>query len=129
MRATGIMVDVAATGAVLDDKPAERPAPEGQQQPTSYAQAKLADMVFRAKLRHLGARHGAAYALHGAGDLGRCDLGPRPRARRRDPGVPAKDRQLVRLPMPADLVMVVDALPAPRGTGRTHPPTTSGIPP
>ena len=28
-------------------------APDGQQPPTSYAQAKLADMVFRAKLRCL----------------------------------------------------------------------------
>lgn len=49
----GRLVDVAATDAVLDDKPAEKPAPEGQQPPTSYAQAKLADMVFRAKLRRL----------------------------------------------------------------------------
>ena len=60
-------VDVAATDAVLDDRPVaiepsessrsgptyaatEKAAP---QQPTSYAQAKLADMVFRAKLRRL----------------------------------------------------------------------------
>jgi hypothetical protein len=44
----GRLVDVAATDAVLDDKPAERTAPDGQQPPTSYARAKLADMVFRA---------------------------------------------------------------------------------
>lgn len=49
----GRLVDVAATDAVLDDKPAERTVPDGQQPPTSYAQAKLADMVFRAKLRRL----------------------------------------------------------------------------
>jgi hypothetical protein len=35
---------------VLDDKPAEKIAPEAQP-PTSYAQEKLADMVFRAFLR------------------------------------------------------------------------------
>jgi hypothetical protein len=46
----GRLVDVAASDAVLDDKPVDRSAPEGQQPPTSYAQAKLADMVFRAKL-------------------------------------------------------------------------------
>jgi hypothetical protein len=49
----GRMVDAVASDAVLDDKPAERTAPEGQQPPASYAQAKLADMVFRAKLRRL----------------------------------------------------------------------------
>jgi hypothetical protein len=49
----GRLVDAVASDAVLDDKPAERTAPEGQQPPTSYAQAKLADMVFRAKLRRL----------------------------------------------------------------------------
>jgi hypothetical protein len=49
----GRLVDVAASDAVLDDKPAEKAAPEGQQPPSSYAQAKLADMVFRAKLRRL----------------------------------------------------------------------------
>ncbi len=48
----GRMVDAAASDTVLDDKPAERTAPDGQP-PTSYAQAKLADMVFRAKLRRL----------------------------------------------------------------------------
>jgi hypothetical protein len=48
----GRMVDAVASDAVLDDKPAERTAPDGQQ-PSSYAQAKLADMVFRAKLRRL----------------------------------------------------------------------------
>ena len=48
----GRMVDAVASDAVLDDKPAERTAPDGQP-PTSYAQAKLADMVFRAKLRRL----------------------------------------------------------------------------
>lgn len=37
---------MAATDAVLDDEPTARPAPDGQQ-PASYAQAKLADMVFR----------------------------------------------------------------------------------
>jgi len=49
----GRLVDVTVTDAVLDDKPAEKTVPEGQQPPTSYAQAKLADMVFRAKLRRL----------------------------------------------------------------------------
>lgn len=49
----GRLVDAVASDAVLDDKPAERAAPDGQQPPTSYAQAKLADMVFRAKLRRL----------------------------------------------------------------------------
>ena len=48
----GRMVDAAASDAVLDDKPSERTAPDGQP-PTSYAEAKLADMVFRAKLRRL----------------------------------------------------------------------------
>ena len=48
----GRMVDAAASDAVLDDKPSERTAPDGQP-PTNYAQAKLADMVFRAKLRRL----------------------------------------------------------------------------
>jgi hypothetical protein len=48
----GRMVDAVASDAVLDDKPAERTVPDGQP-PTSYAQAKLADMVFRAKLRRL----------------------------------------------------------------------------
>ena len=49
----GRMVDATASDAVLDDKPVERPVPDGQQPPTSYAQARLADMVFRAKLRRL----------------------------------------------------------------------------
>jgi hypothetical protein len=49
----GRLVDAVASDAVLDDKPAEKTAPEGPQPPTSYAQAKLADMVFRAKLRRL----------------------------------------------------------------------------
>ncbi len=48
----GRMVDAAASDAVLDDKPSERTAPDGQPR-TNYAQAKLADMVFRAKLRRL----------------------------------------------------------------------------
>lgn len=48
----GRMVDAVASDAVLDDKPAERTAPDDQP-PSSYAQAKLADMVFRAKLRRL----------------------------------------------------------------------------
>ena len=52
-------VDVAASDAVLDDRPekaseAVTSAPaEAGPQTTSYAQAKLADMVFRAKLRRL----------------------------------------------------------------------------
>jgi hypothetical protein len=49
----GRLVDAVASDAVLDDKPAEKTAPDSQQPPTSYAQAKLADMVFRAKLRRL----------------------------------------------------------------------------
>jgi hypothetical protein len=42
----GLQVDVAASDAVLDDRPAEKTVPDGQQPPASYAQAKLADMVF-----------------------------------------------------------------------------------
>ncbi len=49
----GRLVDAVASDTVLNDKPAERAVPDGQQPPTSYAQAKLADMVFRAKLRRL----------------------------------------------------------------------------
>jgi hypothetical protein len=49
----GRLVDAVASDAVLDDKPAEKPVTDGQQAPTSFAQAKLADMVFRAKLRRL----------------------------------------------------------------------------
>jgi hypothetical protein len=52
-------VDVAASDAVLDDRP-ERTSEAATATPldagpqtTSYAQAKLADMVFRAKLRKL----------------------------------------------------------------------------
>jgi hypothetical protein len=37
---------------VLDDKPSEKTTMDGQA-PASYAQAGLADMVFRAKLRRL----------------------------------------------------------------------------
>ncbi len=52
-------VDVAASDAVLDDRPektseaATGAAAEPSAPTTSYAQAKLADMVFRAKLRRL----------------------------------------------------------------------------
>ena len=60
-------VDVSASDAVLDDRPVDlepvdpphglpartAAAEPATQQPTSYAQAKLADMVFRAKLRRL----------------------------------------------------------------------------
>lgn len=46
----GRLVNVTASDAVLDDKPADKT--DGQQ-PTNYAQARLADMVFRAKLRRL----------------------------------------------------------------------------
>jgi len=53
----GGKVDVAASDAVLDDRPDETaaavPSPDAGQPATSYAQAKLADMVFRAKLRRL----------------------------------------------------------------------------
>jgi hypothetical protein len=48
----GRMVDATASGAVLDDKPSEKTTMDGQS-PASYAQARLADMVFRAKLRRL----------------------------------------------------------------------------
>src|ERR1035441_9839405 len=48
----GRLVDVAASDAVLDDKPSEKTTMDGQP-PASYAQARLADMVFRAKLRRL----------------------------------------------------------------------------
>lgn len=48
----GRLVDVVASDAVLDDKPSEKTAMESQP-PASYAQARLADMVFRAKLRRL----------------------------------------------------------------------------
>ena len=52
-------VDVAASDAVLDDRPEKLPdavagaAVETGPQTTTYGQAKLADMVFRAKLRRL----------------------------------------------------------------------------
>ena len=52
-------VDVLASDAVLDDRPeklseaATGAAVEAGPQTTTYAQAKLADMVFRAKLRRL----------------------------------------------------------------------------
>lgn len=46
----GRLVNVTASDTVLNDKPSERA--DGQQ-PSSYAQARLADMVFRAKLRRL----------------------------------------------------------------------------
>ncbi|MBI4459467.1 MAG: hypothetical protein HY648_05355 [Acidobacteria bacterium] len=61
----GGKVDVAASDAVLDDKPVpvepDQPVQGARtggiesrsQQPTSFAQARLADMVFRAKLRRL----------------------------------------------------------------------------
>jgi hypothetical protein len=48
----GRLVDVVASDAVRDDKPSERTTMDGQP-PASYAQARLADMVFRAKLRRL----------------------------------------------------------------------------
>ena len=48
----GRLVDVAASDAVLDDKPSGTTTMDGQA-PASYAQARLADMVFRAKLRRL----------------------------------------------------------------------------
>ena len=48
----GRLVDVAASDAVLDDKPSGKTTMDGQA-PASYAQARLADMVFRAKLRRL----------------------------------------------------------------------------
>jgi len=48
----GRMVDATASDAVLDDKPTEKTTMDGQA-PASYAQARLADMVFRAKLRRL----------------------------------------------------------------------------
>ena len=48
----GRLVDVAASDAVLDDKPSGKTTMDGQP-PASYAQARLADMVFRAKLRRL----------------------------------------------------------------------------
>lgn len=46
----GRMVDAAASDAVLDDKPDD--APSGQQ-PTTFAQARLAREVFSAKLKML----------------------------------------------------------------------------
>jgi hypothetical protein len=51
----GGLVDAAASDAVLDDRPEriEPPAPAVSEPGGSYAQAKLADMVFRAKLRRL----------------------------------------------------------------------------
>src|ERR1017187_8238443 len=46
------LVDVAASDAVLDDKPSEKTTMDGQAL-ASYAQARLAEMVLRAKLRRL----------------------------------------------------------------------------
>jgi uncharacterized protein YciI len=48
----GRMVDATASDAALDDKPSEKTTMDGQP-PASYAQARLADRVFRAKLRRL----------------------------------------------------------------------------
>jgi len=48
----GRLVNVTASDTVLDDKPSEKTGTDSQQ-PSSYAQARLADMVFRAKLRRL----------------------------------------------------------------------------
>ena len=48
----GRLVEATASDAVLDDKPSEETTMDGQP-PASYAQARLADMVFRAKLRRL----------------------------------------------------------------------------
>jgi len=48
----GRLMDVVASDAVLDDNPSGKTTMEGQP-PASYAQARLADMVFRAKLRRL----------------------------------------------------------------------------
>ena len=45
-------MDVAASDAVLDDKPSEKTTMDGQA-PASYAQARLAEMVLRGKLRRL----------------------------------------------------------------------------
>jgi len=49
------LVDAAASDAVLDDRPdrIEPPVAAVSEPGSSYAQAKLADMVFRAKLRRL----------------------------------------------------------------------------
>jgi hypothetical protein len=58
----GKLVDVAASDAVLDDKPVDAepqapvntgPQPGGPQQPTSYAQAKTVEMIYRARARKL----------------------------------------------------------------------------
>ncbi len=65
----GKLVDVAASDAVLDDKPVDQVLPEGHAapqtpraasdlaagapQPGSFAQARTAEMVFRARLRKL----------------------------------------------------------------------------
>ena len=60
----GKLVDVAASDAVLDDRPVEvepvasalpRPQPEtvASTQPTSYGQAKTIEMVFKARLKKL----------------------------------------------------------------------------
>src|SRR5689334_13221603 len=59
----GKLVDAAASDAVLDDKPADlvltepsqasQPARASGESPGSFAQAKTAEMIFRAKLRKL----------------------------------------------------------------------------
>jgi hypothetical protein len=58
----GKLVDVAASDAVLDDHPERIPVPAASepQVGTSYAQARLANMVYQAKLKHLeyGKRRG-----------------------------------------------------------------------
>jgi phage terminase Nu1 subunit (DNA packaging protein) len=46
----GRLVDAAASDAVLDDKPGDAPS---NQQPTTFAQARLAREVFSAKLKKL----------------------------------------------------------------------------
>jgi hypothetical protein len=48
----GRLVDATVSDAVLDNKPTEKTTMDSQA-PASYAPARLADMVFRAKLRRL----------------------------------------------------------------------------
>jgi hypothetical protein len=49
---SGRLVDATASDALLDDKPSEKTTMDSQP-PASHARSRVADMVFRAKLRSL----------------------------------------------------------------------------
>jgi len=69
-------VDAVASDAVLDDKPAEKTAPDGRP-PSNWAQAKLAGRVFRAKLRRLEFQTWQGKLIEAA--IGEAAVGSNPR--------------------------------------------------